>query len=243
MKPKKTNTHMWQINVIYVDKSQYQLYGRNTTIIGYDLKNMKTGQILRIPKSTYDKMFALRLIDPIWYSNYCPIDPDFFDHVQIDESFLKEYMDGRPTWDEYFMALAHLASSRSTCDRLYVGCVLVKDNHIIATGYNGSISGHPHCDEVGHLEVEENGKIGCKRTVHAEKNAISMCTKFGISPKGATAYVTHYPCPDCMKELNQAGITEVVYGNFYQHRYENNFHEGMNLREFTGRKPEINWGN
>jgi len=148
----------------------------------------------------------------------------------------------RPTFDEYYMANAHLLSERSTCDRLHVGCVFVKNNRIIAEGYNGSISGAAHCDEIGHLEVEENGRIGCKRTIHAEKNALLMCAKLGISVEGAMAYVTHYPCPDCMKELNQAGVKEVVYDNFYPHRYENDFHIGMHLRQFFGRHIRIEWG-
>lgn len=135
----------------------------------------------------------------------------------------------RKSWHEYFMDQTESIKDRATCDRLHVGCVLVKDNRLIATGYNGSISGHDHCDEVGHLEVEENGKVGCRRVVHSEHNAILQCAKYGIATNGATAYVTHYPCPDCMKALNQAGIKTVYYKHYYAHRYENNFHEGMEV--------------
>lgn len=136
----------------------------------------------------------------------------------------------RKSWDQYFMDMATLASERSTCDRLAVGCVLVKDNRVIATGYNGSIHKHEHCDEVGHLMVEG----GCKRTIHAESNAILQCARNGIATDGAIAYVNHQPCPDCTKALNQAGIWKVLYQHAYPHRYENNFDEGMKLVHFPG---------
>jgi dCMP deaminase len=131
----------------------------------------------------------------------------------------------RKPWNDYFMDMAEMASTRATCDRLHVGCVLVKDNRVIATGYNGSISTHDHCDDVGHLMYEG----GCKRTIHAEMNALLQCAKYGVATDGAIAYVTHYPCPDCMKALNQAGIRKVYYKHHYSHRYENNFHEGMEV--------------
>ncbi|WP_372588403.1 deoxycytidylate deaminase [Priestia megaterium] len=131
----------------------------------------------------------------------------------------------RKDWDEYFLEQTELVATRSTCDRLSVGCLLVKDNRIIATGYNGSISGAPHCDDVGHLMYEN----GCKRTVHAEMNALLQCAKYGVSANGATAYCNHFPCPDCMKSLNQAGIKRIVYKHHYKHRYENKFHEGMEV--------------
>ncbi|WP_198433949.1 deoxycytidylate deaminase [Virgibacillus salexigens] len=133
----------------------------------------------------------------------------------------------RKTWDEYFIDQATLVSQRATCDRLHVGCVLVKDNRIIATGYNGSISGHTHCDDEGHLMYEG----GCKRTIHAELNALLQCAKHGVSCEGAIAYVTDYPCPDCMKSLNQAGIKKVIYKKMYPHRYNNSFNEGMDIKE------------
>lgn len=136
----------------------------------------------------------------------------------------------RKSWDQYFMEQAELVSTRATCDRLKVGAVLVKDNRIIATGYNGSISGTAHCDDVGHLMYEN----GCKRTIHAEFNAILQCAKYGVAVDGATAYVTHYPCPSCMQALNQAGIKRVVYRYFYKHRYENDFDQGMDVVQFEG---------
>ncbi|MGG1547129.1 cytidine/deoxycytidylate deaminase family protein [Bacillus paralicheniformis] len=136
----------------------------------------------------------------------------------------------RKSWDQYFMEQAELVSTRATCDRLKVGAVLVKDNRMIATGYNGSISGTAHCDGVGHLMCEN----GCKRTIHAELNAILQCAKYGVAADGATAYVNHYPCPSCMQALNQSGIKKVVYRHFYKHRYENDFDQGMEVVQFEG---------
>lgn len=135
----------------------------------------------------------------------------------------------RKSWDKYFMDQAKLVNERATCDRLHVGCVFVKDNRMIAAGYNGSISGHEHCDEVGHLMYEG----GCKRTIHAEMNALLQCAKYGVSSDGATAYVTDQPCPDCTKSLNQAGIKRIVYANAYEHRYENKFDDGMIVEQLS----------
>lgn len=134
----------------------------------------------------------------------------------------------RKSWEQYFIDLAKPVSERSTCDRLHVGCILVKDNRVIGSGYNGSISGHDHCDDAGHLMVEG----GCKRTIHAEMNAILQCAKYGVATDGATAYVTAQPCPDCTKALNQAGIKTVIYKKGYPHRYENSFNEGMNIIQY-----------
>lgn len=113
----------------------------------------------------------------------------------------------RPTWDEYFIGIACKAAERSTCDRANVGCLLVRDNRILATGYNGSPSRTDHCDEVGHEMVEGH----CVRTIHAEVNAVIQCAIHGISCKGATAYMTHAPCYECAKVLINAGIVRVVY--------------------------------
>ncbi|AMM45020.1 dCMP deaminase [Bacillus phage SP-15] len=138
-------------------------------------------------------------------------------------------MNKRPPFSKVFMDEAELWSSRSTCTRLSVGAVIVRDNRTVAQGYNGSIAGHPHCNEVGDLMYEN----GCKRTIHAEMNALMMCAKYGIPTAGTVLYVTHYPCPDCMKHINQAGIKEVVFKHDYKHRYENNFHEGIKLTKYT----------
>ncbi len=118
----------------------------------------------------------------------------------------------RPDWDSYFMKIANAVSERSTCDRAQVGCVLVLDKRILTTGFNGSPTGQPHCDEVGHLMVEGH----CVRTIHAENNAIIQAALHGVSTKGSTCYVTHFPCMNCAKVLVNAGITRLVYGVSYR---------------------------
>ena len=117
----------------------------------------------------------------------------------------------RLAWDEYFAAQALLISNRATCNRAKVGAVLVKDNKVIATGYNGSVSGTDHCLEDGCLMVEGH----CVRTIHAEVNAILQGAERGI-PKGFTAYVTHFPCLNCTKQLLQVGCKRVVYIHQYR---------------------------
>jgi dCMP deaminase len=125
----------------------------------------------------------------------------------------------RPTWDEYFLDIAFSVAERSTCDRAHVGAVLVRDRRILATGYNGSAAGLPHCDEVGHLMVDGH----CVRTLHAEQNAIIQSALHGISSEGATVYVTHQPCLTCAKMLINAGITRVVYAGNYLDAYSRLF--------------------
>ena len=113
----------------------------------------------------------------------------------------------RPSWDEYFKELASLTSTRSTCNRLHVGCVLIKDNRVISQGYNGFLAG---CD---HKSVMRDGhEMG---TIHAEQNAITDCAKRGVSCSEATAYITHYPCIHCMKILCSSGIKNIKYINDY----------------------------
>ena len=119
----------------------------------------------------------------------------------------------RPNWDEYFMTLAVIASSRSTCLRGCIGAVLVKDNRVLSTGYNGSPAGQPHCLDVGCLQ-DERGK-GCLRTVHAEQNAIIQAAVHGVSSEGSMIYVTHQPCFTCAKMIINAGIARVMYADGY----------------------------
>jgi dCMP deaminase len=118
----------------------------------------------------------------------------------------------RPSWDSYFMTLARAVATRSTCDRKHVGALLVRDRVILSTGYNGSIRGMSHCDEVGHLM--EDGH--CVRTVHAEQNAIVQAARHGIRIEGADAYITASPCWTCFKLLANAGVQRIVYGEFYR---------------------------
>jgi dCMP deaminase len=110
------------------------------------------------------------------------------------------------------MKIAAAVSERSTCDRAMVGCVLVLEKRILTTGFNGSPSGQPHCDEVGHLMVDGH----CVRTIHAETNAIIQAALHGVSTKGCTCYVTHFPCINCAKVLINAGIVRLVYDVDYR---------------------------
>lgn len=119
----------------------------------------------------------------------------------------------RPSWDEYFMAMARITATRANCDRLHTGAVLVKDKRIIATGYNGAPPGLPTCDEVGHLL--EDGH--CVRTIHAEHNAILQVARLqGASTEGTTLYTLYSPCIHCAKYLVAAGIKRVVYDKVYR---------------------------
>lgn len=117
----------------------------------------------------------------------------------------------RPTWDEYFLRMAQLAATRATCPRRRVGAILVRDQRVLATGYNGSIGGAPHCDDVGCLIVVRDGRESCERTVHAELNAIIQCARNGVVAGGATMYCTDFPCVACAKAMVQAGVRRVVY--------------------------------
>ena len=120
-------------------------------------------------------------------------------------------MSKRPTWEEYFFKIATTTAERSTCPRLSVGAVIVKDNQIISTGYNGSVSGSQHCEDVGCFMVSGS----CVRTVHAEQNAILTASKQGINLKDSVIYVTHEPCYNCIKYIIQSGIKTVYYKNPY----------------------------
>src|SRR3989344_7023848 len=112
----------------------------------------------------------------------------------------------RPSWDEYFMSIADRVGSRATCDKSGSGCVIVLDNRIIATGYTGSLSGLPHCSDVG-LDIKGGY---CLRTIHAEQNAITQALKFGIPLDEATMYSKAKPCEDCAKMAKSLGVETIV---------------------------------
>jgi dCMP deaminase len=133
----------------------------------------------------------------------------------------------RASWDEYFMAIAREVATRSTCDRKHVGAVIVREKIILATGYNGSIRGLPHCDDVGHLM--EDGH--CVRTVHAEANAIVQAARNGARLEAADIYVTASPCFGCFKLIANAGLKRIVFGEFYrdQRIYEFSAQLGIDL--------------
>jgi dCMP deaminase len=118
----------------------------------------------------------------------------------------------RVSWDQYFMNIAIQAATRSTCDRKHVGAVIVRDKTILSTGYNGSIRGLPHCDDIGHMMVNDH----CVATVHAEANAIIQAAKHGTAINGADIYVTASPCWDCFKLIANSGIRRIFYHEFYR---------------------------
>ncbi len=119
----------------------------------------------------------------------------------------------RPSWDDYFMAVVKIVAARGNCDRLYSGAVLVKNNRIIATGYNGAPAGLPTCDKVGHLL--EDGH--CVRTVHGEHNALLQTARIsGPTADGATLYTKYSPCIHCAKYIVAAGVHRIVMGKVYR---------------------------
>lgn len=118
----------------------------------------------------------------------------------------------RPSWNDTFLNIAETMSLRATCPRLHVGAVLVRDNGILTAAYNGAPAGFPQCDEVGCLMVESH----CRRTLHAERNALIWMAKQGLSAIGATLYLTHYPCYDCTLMIVQMKLARVVYREDYR---------------------------
>lgn len=129
-------------------------------------------------------------------------------------------MSERPSWDEYFMAIAELTAKRSTCLRRNVGAVIVQDRHVIATGYNGAPRGIDHCAERGGCMREEMGipsgeRHELCRALHAEQNAIIQAASFGHSVEGATIYITHAPCVICAKMIINVGIKKIYVGEYY----------------------------
>lgn len=193
-------------NLRYNNLSKYSFDAAKNII----LERIKLGlPITEAEKKTYigiDNNYTE--VDP---SNTLPDTPSG-DGFNISDNGLAswEYKDTdiRKDWDSYFIDIAKMVATRSTCDRLSVGCVIVKNHRIISTGYNGSVSGTDHCDEEGHLLV--NGR--CVRTVHAEQNAI-LFAKGNID--NAIVYITHEPCEICLKLLVQAGVSEIIYANEY----------------------------
>ncbi len=118
----------------------------------------------------------------------------------------------RVSWETYFMNIAAEVATRSTCDRKHVGAVIVKDKTILSTGYNGSIKGLPHCDEVGHEMVDDH----CIRTTHAEANAIVQAAKNGVEINHAEIYITASPCYNCFKLIANAGVKSIYFLEFYR---------------------------
>lgn len=132
---------------------------------------------------------------------------------------MNDSVDPRPSWDEYFATLARQVSTRTTCLRRAVGAVVVKDNRILATGYNGVPAGMKHCRQTGCLREKMGVPSGERqeicRGLHAEQNAIIQAARYGIDISGAKIYITTQPCITCAKMLVNAGISEIIYANPY----------------------------
>ncbi|MDD5673314.1 MAG: dCMP deaminase family protein [Chitinivibrionales bacterium] len=118
----------------------------------------------------------------------------------------------RAPWDEYFMRIAREVATRSTCNRKHVGAVIVRDKTILSTGYNGSIRGLPHCDDVGHMMENDH----CVATVHAEANAIIQAAKNGVAIDKADIYISASPCWNCFQLIANSGIRRIFYHEFYR---------------------------
>jgi dCMP deaminase len=148
----------------------------------------------------------------------------------------KRKKDLRPSWDEYFMKIAELVATRSTCLRHNIGAVLVRDKRILATGYNGAPPGMAHCLEIGclrdKLRIPSGTKAEICRGVHAEQNTIIQCAVYGISSKKSTLYTTHQPCTVCTKILIAGGIKRIVYKKDYPDKF------AQSLLKETGIKVE-----
>ncbi|MCK5801551.1 MAG: cytidine/deoxycytidylate deaminase family protein [Lentisphaeria bacterium] len=148
-------------------------------------------------------------------------------------------MPKRPSWDEYFLKLAMLASERATCPRMHCGCVIVKDRFVLATGYNGSLPGTAHCYTDGCMIVNNH----CVRTNHAEINAICQASRRGVSLDGADAYVTNMPCTACAKALVTTGVCRVVvFSEYHETLAEDFFREsGVLLERCPMPERQINY--
>lgn len=129
---------------------------------------------------------------------------DLIEYLDFRSRCFEERID----WDEYFISLAFLVSMRSSCSRLHVGSVIVKDRRIISTGYNGFLPGLPH-----ESIIRDNHEMA---TVHAEQNCITDCASRGVSVNGASIFITHFPCIHCTKFILSAGISKVYYRNDYK---------------------------
>lgn len=125
----------------------------------------------------------------------------------------------RPSWDEYFMKITEDVSERATCVKRSVGAIIVKDNRILSTGYNGAPKGFKHCAEVGCIRQEMNVPSGQRhelcRGLHAEQNAIIQAAVHGVKISGGTMYCNYQPCVICAKMMINAGIQRLVYSGGY----------------------------
>jgi dCMP deaminase len=147
---------------------------------------------------------------------------------------VKKILHNRPSWDEYFLEVAHLVAKRATCLRRRVGAVLVKDKRILATGYNGAPRGLKHCLDIGcireKLKIPSGERHELCRALHGEQNALIQASLYGISVKGATLYSTNQPCIICAKMLINAGISEIVIADGYPDKMAMEFLKEAKIR-------------
>jgi dCMP deaminase len=150
----------------------------------------------------------------------------------------------RPDNDTYFMRMAELVATRSTCLRRNVGAVVVKEKRVLTTGYNGAPKGLRHCGEVGCVRMQNHVESGTRhelcRGVHAEQNAVIQAAYFGVSIKDSTIYTTNFPCVMCAKILVNAGIREIVYKDDYIDELSRRVldESGVVVRRFGSRAAE-----
>ena len=151
----------------------------------------------------------------------------------------------RPDWDNYFMAMAFLVASRSTCERRKVGAVIVRDKRILATGYNGTPSGFPHCAEIGCLREQLDIPSGERQElcwgIHAEQNAIIQSALFGVSTEGAIVYCTTKPCITCAKILANAGIEKIYVASEYPDEFSDKLLEKLEIPVVFIPKPDMSF--
>ncbi|MBI2298911.1 MAG: dCMP deaminase family protein [Armatimonadetes bacterium] len=148
----------------------------------------------------------------------------------------------KPSWDEYFMAMAVLVASRATCERGHVGCVLVREKRLLATGYNGPIGNNPDCR--GQALCRKTPDGGCAETAHAEQNAVAYAARYGVDLTGCTAYLSGYsPCLMCAKLLIQCGCTKVVFRQLYRDAMPLDFlsEAGVTWELYDGPAPVVQW--
>jgi len=156
------------------------------------------------------------------------------------------FMIERPSYDDYFIEMAYIVSKRSTCIRRKVGAILVKDKHILSTGYNGAPKGHKHCSIMGCLREKTNVPSGERheicRGLHAEQNVIIQAAVFGIQIKNSVLYCTNTPCVVCAKMLINAGVKEIIFSGDYPDDLAKQILEESNikLRKLKNKNNKIN---
>ncbi len=148
----------------------------------------------------------------------------------------------RPSWNDYFIEIASLVATRSTCRRRRVGAVIVKNKRILATGYNGAPQSLPHCLDIGCLREQQNIPSGQRhelcRGLHAEQNAIIQAATSGTNIKDSVIYSTHFPCSLCMKMIINAFIKKIYYVNGYPDDLSKKFYEESDIKAIKLKKTE-----